>query len=300
MARFPVFGSIGAAIDDLLTNKIFAAKTYGVVLAANVVISIPSLLLVRPIIPGAMPDRALIVPAILLGLISAVVNIGTMTWMFVRWSGLVVERVTGAPPPPRRFWATIRAFLKLFVVMVLAYLSLVIAVMFLALLGRILPVMKSVGGVLMLCALLAVIWVGIRLILVPARAGIGEGTSIEACWRATKGCFWRLFGLGILNEFVLLASFAVVGILFAIVASIAFRVGWITGPGSGAHMRAWLDWYSRATQQRGMRMLLLLVSILSAPVIASAYFIVIGAYARVAIALRLKLAVVVAGDPWQG
>jgi len=145
--------------------------------------------------------------------------------------------------------------------------------------GREAPLVLLAG--LWLVVLLLGLWMTVRLSLLPARAAIGESSSIAACWQSTRGFFWSLFGL--LFCILGIVVFAVM-LSWAVAAMIAFgaaAAGWIAPPAM-ANFPGIAHWLASPQLQP----VALVSSVLIAPVTGTVFFIFTGSIIHAALLLR--------------
>jgi hypothetical protein len=283
MTAFRIWASLGEAFEDVLANKLYAAQTYAAILAFSLVFGAASLFFTTPD-PAAM--RQALPKLLLFDMIGFAAMILIYGWVLTRWAGLAEQCATSREPEPHRYWPVVRAMLKLVIALGLLFTAVFMVMVFGAILGKLSRVMGLVGAGVMLLAILAWIWIFTRLSVLPFRAAIGDGTSLGDCWRATKGAFWRLFGLYWAAILLLLLNALVVGIIVFILAAAAIHIGLID-PITDTSPLGIGRWYRTAvTSGIGLRGTILIAAVIAAPVTASVYLTIYGAYTRAALALR--------------
>ena len=278
MAQLPVWNTIRAAAGDVAANKASAAGIYAIFLAVTVLANLPVMLL-----PGAK----------LLNLLPLLLGIGASAWLAERWAEFVVLRAIGATLGPNRFWPTLRALLKYYIIVGVGWLSAWILVVFSGVLMRLSPVVGLLGATLALAIELVTLIAAVRLSLVPARAAIGEGTSLGAGWKITKGSFWRLVGLGCLIVLAaLLVDVVMLGVTWGI-AGLAVHLGRLVPPPqlTVLGIAQWL-------QLPGPKLITLLSSIVVSPLSAAFLFLVLGSLIRAALLLGPEQVQAEQSNPW--
>ena len=125
------------------------------------------------------------------------------------------------------------------------------------------------------------LWVMIRLLLLPARGAIGEGSGLAACWRDTRGVWWWLFRLMMIQAAIAVVARVISGAVFALIAFVAVAFGWITAPASMT-VTAIYQWLGSPNLQS----LSLVHSVLVAPVFGTVTFIFAGSIIRAALLVR--------------
>jgi len=278
MAQLPVRGTIQAAANDLFANKILAVRLYAAMLAATTIAEIPSLFL---------PNRPF------LGLLPWPASILVSAWAATRWADWITTREASPQLPPNRYWSTVRAMLKYYIVLSVAFGSGVTLELVGASISPLSPAVGSVAILLGLVVDIATIWAAVRLSLVPSRAALGEGASIGDTWRITKDHFWRLFGLEFLTSIISMLGSLPTLVLVILLAGPAIHHGWIppTGP---LTMDAFAQWFALPS----VRTLTLLTSIVASPFAGAAFFIFAGSLIRAARLVDPTRTVVDVTNPW--
>jgi hypothetical protein len=97
VARFSVWGVVRNAAEDLRLNKGFATQTYAVFVVFGLAVGGLLTLVLIPKAGCAWPSVTAVDLFWFIWCIGLIGNLGISMWMWVRWAGLVMNRVTGAP-----------------------------------------------------------------------------------------------------------------------------------------------------------------------------------------------------------
>lgn len=277
--QLPVMGVVRAAAADVLANKPLAAKIYLVYLASLLVENVPMLL---------FPDR---VPVVIAGGIVAVL---VWAWILAAWAVWVVTRATGNAPPGNCFGATLVALLKNGVVLMLAFIGTVMLLVFGAVLAKGSPMVGAAVGVVGMLAAAATFWAAMRLCLVPARAAIGEGTSLAAGWKITKNEVWRLVEINLVLFGLMMVSVVVFYIIVVVLAAIAVPMHLLAMP-AAMTTEALAQWSALPA----VRVIYIVAEFVGAPVMGFVQYVTMGATMHAAMLLRSGEVVPVTHDnPW--
>lgn len=282
MAKFPIWATIRVASADVWARKQTAARIWGVNLGFLLVAMAPSLFGPKGILLSQLLQPAMVV---------------VIGWMMARWAAAVVQRTTGSATASDYFWPTVRGVIKIYVLMILALITVAVLFVFAAVFTKL---SHPAGGAMTLVAIAATgvaLWAGIRLSLLPSLASIGEGTSIKLAWRRSNGLTTNLLGLALAAWLVFAATFLlIVGVAFG-AAILGSHFGWLQLPdlSDPAAIRDF-------NQSRFFRGAIMIIEVVAAPAMAWAYLTLIGAYVRVALQLsgRASTPIAVPANPWIG
>lgn len=261
--KLEIWPTLRAAAGDLAANKALAIRIYAVYIAVAIITSFPSFLWPSMPFTGLLPSFAVVV---------------MQAWMLVCWTEWVIPRARGGAAPPFLFWPALQALVKLYALLfLLAFAGILLDIEAISL-AHLSAAVSGAAAVLALFFFAADLVLAVRLTLVPARAAIGEGTSLKAAWRASKENFWRLFGIdALLCATTLISGIAALAI-FSFIAVYAVHEGWIAPPAdmTPPSIANWI-------REPPVRLLLLAGSLVMAPVNGAIFFLFSGTLIRAAV-----------------
>jgi len=316
MVRLPVMDIVRLSVEDLDAYKSLAAILYAVLLATNLGLGWLSQYLAGLAYPlgitlpssvNAMVFRANLFRFTFFTLLPWLVSTFVLAWVNMQWADWVASRSDRGALSDGRFWPSFMSLLKYWaVVFVILGVALALGEVGEHHTGTVRFVINAqkqaillpqdshlatvtadrtrasvLGSILGILVFLLGLWTMIRLLLLPARGAIGEGTSIAACWHATRGTFWSLFRLTLVNGAIFLLGLALSAAASAAIGYVAVDLGWVAAPASLS--LAGIEQWIRLPQNHTLS---LVRSVLIAPITGTVFFIFTGSIIRAALLLQ--------------